>query len=374
MSARIPVEIFPPGEFLKDELEARNWSQIEFAEIIGKDTRLVWEVVNGKRSITPETAIVFGEALGTSAELWMNLESQYQLSKVRGKTSSVSQRAQLYGKFPIREMIKRGWIQETSNVEVLEKQVTGFFGISNIEEEPMLAHAAKKTSYKEVSISQLAWLFRVKKIAETMVVSKYSDKKLKEAISKLDELLLAPEETRHVAKILMECGVRFVVVENVPGAKIDGVCFWLNKNSPVIGMSLVKDRIDNFWFVVRHEIEHVLRGHGVDWPIIDESIGDDDLSRGDIPEEELVANSAASQFCVPQDKLSSFVARVAPYFYEAKVVAFAKTLNIHPGLVVGQLQRKLNDFKFLKRHQVKIRHIVISTANYDGWGYSYPVE
>ena len=81
MSIRIPAEVFPPGEYLKDELDARNWTQVEFAEIIGKDTRLVHEIVKGKRAITPETAMILAEAFGTSPELWMNLESQYQLSK-----------------------------------------------------------------------------------------------------------------------------------------------------------------------------------------------------------------------------------------------------------------------------------------------------
>jgi len=73
MSARVPAEVFPPGEFLKDELEARGWTQVEFAEIIGKDTRLVSEVISGKRAVTPETAMVLAAALGTSADLWMNL-------------------------------------------------------------------------------------------------------------------------------------------------------------------------------------------------------------------------------------------------------------------------------------------------------------
>ena len=51
------AEIFPPGEMLKDELEARNWSQTEFAEIIGRPVRLINEIIAGKKAITPETAV-----------------------------------------------------------------------------------------------------------------------------------------------------------------------------------------------------------------------------------------------------------------------------------------------------------------------------
>src|SRR5881397_2772416 len=46
----------PPGEFLKEELEARGWSQVEFAEILGVSTRLVSEILSAKRAVTPPTA------------------------------------------------------------------------------------------------------------------------------------------------------------------------------------------------------------------------------------------------------------------------------------------------------------------------------
>ena len=54
-------------------------------------------------------------------------------------------------------------------------------------------------------------------------------KRLGSALGRLRRLTLDPEEARHVPRILMECGIRFIVVESLPGAKIDGVCFWLGK-------------------------------------------------------------------------------------------------------------------------------------------------
>ena len=57
MTMNTYAEVFPPGEFLRDELEARNWSQTEFAEIIGRPVRLINEIIAGKRAITPETAV-----------------------------------------------------------------------------------------------------------------------------------------------------------------------------------------------------------------------------------------------------------------------------------------------------------------------------
>ena len=69
----MPAEVFPPGEFIREELEERGWTQEDFAAILGRSPRLVNEVIMGKRGITPETANGLSAAFGTSAQFWMNL-------------------------------------------------------------------------------------------------------------------------------------------------------------------------------------------------------------------------------------------------------------------------------------------------------------
>lgn len=380
MTMNTYAEIFPPGEFLKDELEARNWSQTQFAEIIGRPARLVNEIIAGKRAITPETAVQLEASLGTSAELWMNLESQYQLSKV-GRTDNVIQRkAKLHDRFPVREIIKRGWIDAADEIETVERQVATFYCLSSLDETPRFAHAARKTSYDEVSMLQWSWLFRAKQVAESFVVPQYKQSALISALTKLRDLLSAPEEVRHVAKILNDAGVRFVVVEALPGSKIDGACLWLKNEQPVIAMSVRLDRIDNFWFVLRHEIEHLLKEHGKDvLMMLDEDLTED-VTSSQLAEEQ-IANDAAAQFMVSDSELNGYMARVNPYFFARdRVLGFAGRLEVHPGIVVGRLQKKLKTlgkedaFKFLREYLVKVRQIVVQSAPADGWGNVYPIK
>jgi len=361
------AETFPPGEFLRDELETRGWSQTELAEIMGRPVRLINEIIAGKKGITPETAMQLGDSLGTGPEVWMNLESQYQLSKVQASDGQVARRAKLYARFPVREMIKRGWIQAAKNVSDLERQFLAFFGLASIDDEVSLCHAAKKTHVDDQpTMLQNAWLYRARQVATEMVAAKYSAKELEAALPRLAALLSAPEETRHVTSLLNECGVRFVVVEPIPGSKIDGACFWLSGNQPVVAMSLRLDRIDNFWFVLRHELEHVLRGHGQERGFILEQ--DLEGAADQLNEEETVANQAAAEFCVSQHELAGFLARVGPFVAEDRVVLFAQRLRIHPGLVVGQLQRRLRRYDLFRKHQVRVRPFVTSAAITDGWG------
>lgn len=77
-----PFRPVPPGEILKEELDARGWTQGDFAEISGKPLQAINAIIAGKKAITPETAILFSEALGTSPEFWLNLEDSYRKDKV----------------------------------------------------------------------------------------------------------------------------------------------------------------------------------------------------------------------------------------------------------------------------------------------------
>src|SRR5262249_46103328 len=152
----------------------------------------------------------------------------------------------------------------------------------------------------------------------------FSKEKLLKALPHLHSLIIEPQEVKRVPAILAGCGVRFVVVESLPNAKIDGVCTWLSDREPVVGMSTFYDRLDNFWFVLRHEIEHVLNEDGKVrefFDNLDNEAADPDSPN--LPEEERRANIAAADFCVPKTKMDSFYQRKNPYFYEKDVVAFA---------------------------------------------------
>ena len=82
-----PAEVVPAGEYLRDELDEREWTVTEFAEIIGQPIQAVSEILDGKKEITTEIAISFSEVLGTTPELWLNLQSTYRLYEERSTAS-----------------------------------------------------------------------------------------------------------------------------------------------------------------------------------------------------------------------------------------------------------------------------------------------
>lgn len=370
---RTIAETFHPGIFIEEELEARGWTQIDLAEILGRDTRLVSEIISGKRTISPETAIGLSDAFGTSAELWMNLESSFQLSRAEKKRNDVAEKARLYAQFPVREMIKRNWIEPSTNIDVLIRRFCEFFEIPSLDVEPNFnAVTRKSTSYLEKNtISQTAWLFRARQLAQACIIENpFTQARLKACLKKLRLLMTEPENIRHIPKLMAEAGIRLIVVEPPPGSKIDGATFWIeNGQSPVIVLSLRYNRIDNFWFTLPHECSHVEKEEGKDAAIVDiDLLGEE---REDKPDFEKRADRDAVEFCVQKASLESFILRTDPYYLEDKIVGFSLVNQIHPGIIVGQLHHlKKIPYRNHRKFLVKIREIITETAITDGYGYT----
>jgi HTH-type transcriptional regulator/antitoxin HigA len=184
--------IVHPGVFIKEEMEARGWSQRDLAFILGCSEQVINPILNGKRGISPEMAKALGEAFDVPAEFFANLQQAYDLAQARTPDPSVAIRRRMQSIYPVREMIKRGWIEQ-SDAAMLEIQLTRFFNVKVPNEIPYFEHAAKRTP-GEILPAQCAWLHRVRQIAASLTVPKYSEQALRQAVERqLPPLLYAPD-------------------------------------------------------------------------------------------------------------------------------------------------------------------------------------
>src|SRR5260370_18064795 len=146
--AASPSWIMHPGAYIKEEMEERGWSQRDLAFILGCSEQAINPILNGKRGISPEMAKALGEAFDVPAEFFANLQQAYDLAQARTPDPSVAARRQMQSTYPVREMLKRGWIEQT-DAAILELHLSRFFGKTKLDEVPHFAHAAKKSSYQE---------------------------------------------------------------------------------------------------------------------------------------------------------------------------------------------------------------------------------
>ena len=365
-----------PGQLILALLESRGWTQRTLAAALNVSDQTMHRIVNDKQGVDAELALALEEIFSEPAERFLALQQSFDLAQARIVATPDPERAAraiLYGSLPLTEMIKRGWIgAKDIRDSKIELELRRFFKVDRLDRIDALSHAAKKSNIGEpITPAQLAWLYRVHQIASEMIVPRFNRERLGHAIAAFSALRDNPDAVRSVPRLLSDAGVRFVVVESLPSAKIDGVCFWFDENSPVIGMSFRFDRIDNFWFVLRHECAHVLHGHGKAGAIFDVEMEREHASED---EEEQIADRDAATFCVPADKMESFYQRKHPFFAEIEVLAFAKRMKVHPGLVVGQLQRRTGRYDLLRKHLVGVRNSLAAAMMMDGWGDSVPTE
>ncbi len=91
MATDTPMETYStmavhPGEFLAEELEARDLTQRAFATAIARPPQVVNDIVRGRKGITADTALDFEVALPeVSAEYWLGLQTEYDLTLARNR-------------------------------------------------------------------------------------------------------------------------------------------------------------------------------------------------------------------------------------------------------------------------------------------------
>jgi len=360
----------PPGEAVKRAMERLGWSQSDLAFALGVTTATINQIVAGKRGVSHAMAKALGVALEIDPRILVTMQAEWELQQTDGPPEIVRVRSRILADYPLREMIKRGWVPETDDPSKLREKICRFFDVQDIGDIPHLPYAAR-SGRNSAPPSQRAWVSRVKQIAHEVQAPAFNAAKLEQALERLSDARSEPQGVRHVPRLLQDAGIRFIVVEDLPQSNMDGVCLWLHDKAPVIGMSLRFDRIDNFWFVLRHECAHVLHGHGKSAPKLDADLTQT-IGR-EVDEEERIANAEASDFCVAQDKMTSFYLRKNPLFSERDVLAFSKKMSVHPGLVVGQLHWRTDRYDFLRRHLAKVREHLAMTTMMDGWGDVIPV-
>ena len=359
--------IVMPGDEIRKELHKRGWTQEILAQILKQHLPAINLIIQGKRPITPDMAIMLAAAFDTTPEKWINMEATYRLSLAKANPEPVQKSAKLYSFAPIAEMERRGWIPHAKSIEEQEQVLCRFFEINSLDEEPQISVATRKSSpVQNLTADQKAWCFRAKHLGEALHVSPFNKIRFKDSLQKLRELAAFPEEARHVPKLLAEYGVRFVVIEPLHNCKIDGATIWLKEDSPVIAVSLRYDRIDAFWFTLLHEFIHVLYE---DASIDEDLCGEEQLPSIAKIEVERRADLEAADVLVSAEKLNSFILRISPLYSKARIIQFAHTVQIHPGIIVGQLQHKGEiGYSANREMLVKIRDIVANSALTDGWG------
>ena len=332
MSVKEPS--FSPGEILRDELDARDWTYVEFAEILGRPVQAVSEILNDRKEITTETALEIGRALGTGPELWLNLQTNYRLRYAAmnpERLSDVERRARLRSLVPLREVIKRGWLPDTTDLDLLESATCDLLQMRTIEGKPAIKAAVRRSDPIEgFSPQQSAWLARVAQIGARQSVQRFDRKALGKLARKVPSRLRDPFAAAQIRSWLGTCGVAFVCEMPLKSSKLDGAVVWPQSSPPIIALSTRGNRFDGFVFTLLHEMAHLWHGHVTEG----EATIDEDSNDGPtVTAQEVEANETAAEW-IFSDGLGTDEPITA-----STIFRLADLHGVHQSLVIGRLQR-----------------------------------
>jgi HTH-type transcriptional regulator / antitoxin HigA len=311
---------------------------------------------------------------GAPAEHFLVLQANCDLAlarRTRTLCPRLSERLRLYGDLPISEMIKRGWLSARAlhDTETVETSLMSLFGVVHTSEIDGALNAVRCDDGSRKTLAHLAWIGRVREIAaRTRGLRRYTADELRQTLPALRAKMRTRDGVGHVPSLLADCGVGFALIEPLKGGELDGGCIWLDDGTPVIALALRHDRLDYFWLVLRHEIDHVLNSTG-STPVLD-LVLDQNLERTDagIAADEHAANEAAHAFCVSPEDVDAFLTLTGSYVTEQDILDAAGRLCVHPGILLAQVSRRIGRQHRFRRFAPKVRAHLAPHAIVDGWG------
>lgn len=248
--------------------------------------------------------------------------------------------------FPIREMAKFGWIK--ANVRELKEHagnyVKEFFApLAGMQQSQLLFRRSFTTEgviKKANPYAVTAWANRVLlKSSEAKDVGNY-----KAGIVDLDFMKTVAKFSSHddgpllARDFLKENGILLIVERHLSKTYLDGVVFLNEQKSPVIGLTIRYDRLDNFWFTLLHELAHVSKHL--------HSSADsffDDLDNSDSSDpREIEADILAKEALIPRSIWIRSNAR--KQLTQKSICDLADELEINPSIIAGRIRKELNNY------------------------------
>lgn len=325
----------PPGETLSDILEERGITQKELSLKLGRSDKNLSQIVNGKAPITPDLALDLERVLGTPAHFWNNREARYREWLSRQSIPESTEEDLAWARsFPYSTMASFGWVRPVRSVKEKCLNLLKFFGVVD-----RMAFAAWQANlspqYRRSLTAQskddliAAWLRRGEIEASQVEAQPYSEKEFERAVSEARKLTCqSPHEfVPKLKSLYADTGVVLLFVPELPSMGVSGATRWLGSKA-VIQITLRYKTNDHLWFTIFHESCHILR-HQKRAVFLE--------TKGDNSVEEAEANEYAANILIPPTELRRFVAQ--GQFDRQSVLAFAKKIQICPGVVVGRLQR-----------------------------------
>lgn len=335
-----------PIEAIKFRMEQADLKPVDLVPYIGSRSR-VSEILSGRRQLTLEMVRALEASLGIPAKVLIRKPDIGEDSEYRNWDNRL-----------VAEMESRGYFGDAS----LEKYnkidlLKNFFSL--IGSPTQIVGMLRKSNYRSSTLMDkralAAWTVYVLKNAKKLK----TPKKYKHGaidpnfMLELAKLSVKDNSPILVKEYLRKHGVILVIEPHFMKTYLDGAAILIDKDNPIIGLTLRYDRLDNFWFTLMHELAHIALHYDSDISLFYDEI--EGIKTTDMDEKEREADALAEEALLPKSKWDVSPARLIPSSMAAN--SLANELGVHVAIIAGQIRHKGNNYGYLNKivNEAKVR-------------------
>jgi len=333
-NSKYPIEPPDPIDAITFRMHEKGLKQVDLVPYLGTRSR-VSEILSRKRPLTVPMIKALSIGLGISTDTLIGVNA------TQDKTADENVD---WSKFPVKEMIGRGWISEASNsvkksTEDLIKNFIEKIGwqTGSVAFKRTLSGDAYSPSTK---YALYAWVSRVVQRA----------REHKGSLGIFEPSILSTSFLRDLAQLswfetgpllaiefLKKHGIAVIIEPSLKGTRIDGAALKDIDGMPIIGLTLRYDRLDNFWFTLLHEVAHIWKHVNIDETFLD------DLDATSEDKKESEANRLAREAFIPRAVWKRSDAYVTPSV--ESIDSLSRELKITPAIIAGRLRRESGNYR-----------------------------
>ena len=336
-----PINLPDPIAAIRFRMEQEDLSQRDLIPYIGSRSK-VSEVLSGKRPLTLQMMRSLHQHLGIPADV---------LLQEQGATLPDNPESLDWTQYPIKAMAKLGWVSQDAGdraEEIMRSLIERAGGKQTLVTMLCRQNENIRRNGQMDMYALQAWALQLMAIArETNLPTKYKSGTLTTELAQKMVRLSWSESAPSLAKeFLAQYGIHLIYLPHLPRTHLDGAALRLDDGTPVIGLTLRHDRLDNFWFSLCHELAHQSLH-------LENNISDaffEDLSveapTSDIKERE--ADDWASNVLIPDALWQSSQAATNPT--PTNALKLAREVGINPAIIAGRIRKETGNYRLLTNY------------------------
>ena len=340
---RKTASIDPPDpiEAIRFRMDQSGLKAADVAHCFGGRTR-VYEVLSGRRALNVSMMRALHEHLGIPADILLGRPSAHLPEPT----------AYDWKQFPLREMMKRGWLPTVKSIAdsgetLVEEFLSRAFGADDSVTLPSFRQGSRENAKAE-PYSLAAWCCQAMNLSsDDQPLPKEFDPTSVEPVVFLEQIARLSQERegpRLAIAHMRENGIRFAVLTHLRRTYLDGAAMRGPDGTPLVALTLRHDRLDNFWFCLMHELAHIMLHLGDESSVFLDDMSLRDGSNGSQSAmREREADELAEEALVNDDLWSR--AGFPDAATSLRIVELAIEAKVHPAVVAGRVRFETRNYR-----------------------------